>query len=58
MTDRVAVRCRTADGQTVLSECPAVYVPETNNHREGFVGAFCRGGQAEFHGCECPTQPK
>ncbi len=48
MTDRVAMRCYAADGQTLLSECPAVYVPDTNNRRQGVIGALCRGGRAEF----------
>jgi hypothetical protein len=47
MTDRVAVRLRSADGQ-VLSECPAVYVPETNNHRTGILGLVAGGGGVEF----------
>jgi hypothetical protein len=47
MTDRVAVRLRSADGQ-LLSECPAVYVPETNNHRTGILGLVAEGGAAEF----------
>lgn len=48
MTDRVAMRCYAADGETLLSECPAVYVPDTNNRRVGAIGALCRRGQAEF----------
>jgi len=47
MTDRVAVRLRSADGQ-LLSECPAVYVPETNNRRVGLLGLVAEGGGAEF----------
>lgn len=48
MTDRVAVRCRAADGKATLSECPAVYVSEANNARRGYLGALCRAGQAAF----------
>jgi hypothetical protein len=48
MTDRVAMRCYAADGKTLLSECPAVYVPDTNNQRQGVLGVLCSGGQAEF----------
>lgn len=48
MTDRVAMRCYAADGTTLLAECPAVYVPETNNHRQGAIGALCRDGEAQF----------
>lgn len=47
MTDRVAVRFRAADG-TLLAESPAVYVPETNNHRRGSLGLVTMGGAASF----------
>jgi len=50
MTDRVAVRVLAEDGKTVLSECPAVYVPDTNNSRTGYLGLTTRGGPAEFAG--------
>ena len=50
MTDRVAVRLYAANGTTLLAESPAVYVPETNNHRTGASGALVRGGAAEFSG--------
>lgn len=50
--DRVAVRVLSADGETVLTECPDVYVPETNNERTGQVGLLVRGGRAEFWGWE------
>jgi hypothetical protein len=48
MTDRVAVRLFAEDGKTLLLECPAVYVPEANNHRAGCLGLLVRGGPAEF----------
>jgi len=52
MTDRVAARLWSADDQTLLSECPAVYVAEANNHRSGVLGFVVRGGPAEFRGWE------
>ncbi|MFQ6096604.1 MAG: hypothetical protein ACE5O2_02680, partial [Armatimonadota bacterium] len=48
MTDRVAVRLLAGDGETVLSECPAVYVSQSNNDRRGHIGLLARGGPAEF----------
>jgi hypothetical protein len=50
MTDRVAVRLLAGDGERLLSECPAVYVSDANNHREGHLGLLTRGGPAEFSG--------
>lgn len=51
-TDRVRVRLLAADGQTVLSECTAVYVSERNNHRRGTLGFTTRQGPAEFRAWE------
>lgn len=48
MTDRVAVRLLAADGTTVLTECPAVYVSDTNNRRSGYLGVITRDGPARF----------
>jgi hypothetical protein len=48
MTDRVAVRVFAAEGKTLLSECPAVYVSQANNNRVGSLGFLVRGGPAEF----------
>ncbi len=50
MTDRVAVRVKTADGKTVLTGSPDIYVPESNNSRKGHLGLLTRGGAAEFWG--------
>ncbi len=50
MVDRVAMRVLAADRTTVIAECPAVYVPERNNHRAGYLGVLTRGGPAEFWG--------
>ncbi len=47
-TDRVAVRVLAADGKTVLSQSPDVYVPESNNTRRGHLGLLVRRGNAEF----------
>lgn len=47
-TDRVAVRVLAADGRTVLTASPDIYVPESNNARRGHLGLTVRGGQAEF----------
>jgi len=52
MVDRVGVRLLAADGQTVLSECPAVYVPEANNDRTGHLGVVIKSGSATFSGWE------
>jgi len=51
-TDRVAVRVLAGDGKTVLSASPDVYVPESNNAREGRLGVVIRGGAGEFRGWE------
>ena len=48
MTDRVAMRVLEADAKTLVSECPAVYISEKNNHRTGGLGFITRGGSAEF----------
>ena len=48
MTHRVAMRVLEADGKTLVSECPAVYVSERNNHRTGGLGFITRGGSREF----------
>ncbi len=48
MTDRVAVRVKTADGETVLAASPDIYVSESNNTRKGPLGLLVRGGAAEF----------
>ena len=50
MTDRVAARLFAADGKTLLTQSPDVYVPDTNNHRKGHLGLLVRSGQAEFWG--------
>lgn len=51
-TDRVAVRVLAADGKTVLAASPDVYVPESNNAREGRLGVIIRGAPGEFRGWE------
>ncbi len=48
MTDRVAARLYAADGKTVLSDGPAVYLSQANNTRTGSLGFLVRGGPAEF----------
>jgi hypothetical protein len=47
-TDRVSVRLLSADGQTVVSESPAVYVSDRNNTRQGRLGFATRGAGAAF----------
>jgi len=50
--DRVAVRVLAADGRTVLTECPDVYVPDSNNERVGSLGLLASNGPAQFWGWE------
>ncbi len=50
-TDRVSATILAADGTTVLAQSPDVYVPDTNNHRRGSIGALLEG-PAELWGWE------
>lgn len=52
LTDRVAMRVKTADGKTILTASPDIYVAETNNSRQGHLGLLVRGGTAGFHDWE------
>ena len=47
-TDRIAVRLLAADGKSLISESPEVYVSDQNNERRGHIGFTTRGGPAEF----------
>jgi len=47
-TDRVRVRILAADGETIITESPAVYVPDTNNDREGHLGFTAQGATTAF----------
>ncbi|NSW54905.1 MAG: hypothetical protein HPY44_02735 [Armatimonadetes bacterium] len=52
--DRVSAKVLSPDGLQVLSRSPDVYVPDTNNHRTGHVGALCIEGSAAFEGWKHP----
>jgi len=47
-TDRVIARVRSDDGEILLAESPDIYVSDTNNTKQGRIGAIVRGGRAEF----------
>jgi hypothetical protein len=52
--DRVSAKVLSADEKQVLSRSPDVYVPDTNNHRQGHAGALCIEGSATFGGWQHP----
>lgn len=52
--DRISAKVLSADEKQVLSRSPDVYVPDTNNHRQGHAGALCIEGSATFGGWQHP----